>query len=87
MTDETVVRRLDFRVIRPDGTVLWQGSFTNQSTPRLPRVTADGWLAPWRSGELISPPFIFQRHDDGTYWETFDPASVPLPPSDYEWMD
>lgn len=70
--DSVIVRRIDYRVVRPDGAPIWRASYSSHPPPHLPWVDSDGWLhCGTPMDDPFAPPFVFQRLDDGD-WTTIE---------------
>jgi hypothetical protein len=71
--DETVARRIDYRVVRPDGTLVWT-HVTSSAMPHEPSLRPDGWFDAgfdlW-----VAPPLLIQRRD-GDGWTTIETSEV-----------
>lgn len=72
--DETVARRIDYRVIRPDGALIWMHSVSSAMDAGGPCPAVDGELylaTNMGVPELIVRPWIVQRRD-GDEWTTIE---------------
>lgn len=68
---ETVARRIDYRVVRPDGNLVWSWSVSSAMPHEPPFLDRDGWFRPHPSAEPAAPPLRVQRYGDG-YWTTIE---------------
>lgn len=80
--DETVARRIDYRVIRPGGKLIWTHA-ASSAEGWVPTARRDGSFAPPGSPDSVAPPFLIQRLD-GDDWVTIETSCVryALPPED-----
>jgi len=64
---------VEYRVIRPDGTVLWQlaaASYMDFTGPPLSLDPGMDRLPLGRAGDWIGPPWQIQRREFGPEWVT-----------------
>lgn len=71
---ETVVRRIDYRVVRPDGNLIWTRAVAYPSG-WVPAARRDGCFAPPGQLDPVAPPFLIQRLD-GDDWTTIYRSDV-----------
>ncbi len=69
--DETIAKRVDYRVVRPDGALIFTWSASTAMPYEPPVLDSDDSFR-WLPGdEPTPPPLRVQRHGDG-YWTTIE---------------